>query len=68
MDITKVTQIIPYLSNIGKVTLLTIYVGNMVITGDDVKEIGELQKHLALEKDLGHFEAFSRNQSDSLCY
>ncbi|CAL2259305.1 unnamed protein product [Prunus armeniaca] len=45
----------------GKVTLLIIYVDDMIVTGDDTVEIEELQKHLASEfemKDLGSLKYF----------
>ncbi|CAL9022009.1 unnamed protein product, partial [Prunus brigantina] len=45
----------------GKVTLLIIYVDDMIVTGDDTVEIEELQKRLASEfemKDLGSLKYF----------
>ena len=36
----------------GKITALIIYVDDMIITGDDNKEILELQKHLASEFEM----------------
>ena len=45
----------------GKVTLLIIYVDDMIVTGDDTVEIEELQKCLASEfemKDLGSLKYF----------
>ncbi|XP_020417302.1 uncharacterized protein LOC109948529 [Prunus persica] len=45
----------------GKVTLLIIYVDDMIVTGDDTIEIEGLQKHLASEfemKDLGSLKYF----------
>ncbi|CAL8152794.1 unnamed protein product [Prunus armeniaca] len=46
---------------VGKVTLLIIYVDDMIVTGDDTIEIEELQKRLASEfemKDLGSLKYF----------
>ncbi|CAL9030741.1 unnamed protein product [Prunus brigantina] len=45
----------------GKVTLLIIYVDDMIVTSDDTIEIEELQKRLASEfemKDLGSLKYF----------
>ena len=45
----------------GKVTLLIIYVDDMIVTGDDTAKIEELQKCLASEfeiKDLGSLKYF----------
>ncbi|CAL8163964.1 unnamed protein product [Prunus armeniaca] len=45
----------------GKITLLIIYIDDMVVTGDDVVEMGKLHKYLALEfemKDLGALKYF----------
>ncbi|KAI5327810.1 hypothetical protein L3X38_027206 [Prunus dulcis] len=45
----------------GKVTFLIIYVDDVVVTSDDVVEMGKLQNYLALEfemKDLGAFKYF----------
>lgn len=45
----------------GKVTALIIYVDDMVLTGDDLEEIGNLQKYLASEfemKRLGDLKYF----------
>ncbi|XP_024190648.1 uncharacterized mitochondrial protein AtMg00810-like [Rosa chinensis] len=45
----------------GKITVLIIYVDDMVITGDDNDEIGRLQQQLASEfemKDLGDLKYF----------
>ncbi|KAI5324535.1 hypothetical protein L3X38_033608 [Prunus dulcis] len=45
----------------GKITLLIIYVNDMVVTSDDVVEMGKLQKYLASEfemKDLGALKYF----------
>ncbi|XP_016648921.1 PREDICTED: uncharacterized mitochondrial protein AtMg00810-like [Prunus mume] len=45
----------------GKVTLLIIYIDDMIVTGDDTIEIERLQKRLASEfemKDLGSLEYF----------
>ncbi|XP_016649734.1 PREDICTED: uncharacterized mitochondrial protein AtMg00810-like [Prunus mume] len=45
----------------GEVTLLIIYVDDMIVTGDDTVEIEELQKRLASEfkmKDLGSLKYF----------
>ena len=45
----------------GKITCLIIYVDDMIITGDDKEEIGELRKNLFKEfemKDLGHLKYF----------
>ncbi|XP_068329644.1 uncharacterized mitochondrial protein AtMg00810-like [Pyrus communis] len=45
----------------GKVTLLIIYVDDMVVTGDDTEEIKRLQRYLSSEfemKDLGGLKYF----------
>ncbi|CAN6694902.1 unnamed protein product [Malus baccata var. baccata] len=45
----------------GKVTLLIIYVDDMIVTGDDTMEIERLQGHLSFEfemKDLGGLKYF----------
>ena len=45
----------------GKVTLLIIYVNDMVVTGDDTEEIKRLQRYLSSEfemKDLGGLKYF----------
>jgi hypothetical protein len=45
----------------GKVTLLIIYVDDMIVTGDDTDEIKKLQKCLSTEfemKDLGGLKYF----------
>lgn len=45
----------------GKITTLIVYVDDMVITGDDPKEINELKKYLSKEfeiKDLGQLKYF----------
>ena len=45
----------------GKVTLLIIYVDDMVVTGDDIEEIKRLQNYLSSEfemKDLGGLKYF----------
>ena len=45
----------------GKLTALIIYVDDMVVTGDDVEEIKQLQKQLSSEfemKDLGKLKYF----------
>ena len=45
----------------GKVTALMIYVDDMIITGNDEKEISRLQEHLATEfemKNLGGLKYF----------
>ncbi|XP_050147468.1 uncharacterized protein LOC126622789 [Malus sylvestris] len=45
----------------GKLTALIIYVDDMIVTGDDQKEIQRLQKYLATEvemKELGEFKYF----------
>ncbi|KAL7585442.1 uncharacterized mitochondrial protein AtMg00810-like [Lactuca sativa] len=47
--------------NEGKVTALIVYVDDMVVTGDDPKEMSNLQTTLATEfdlKDLGHLKYF----------
>jgi hypothetical protein len=44
-----------------KVAILIVYVDDIVITGDDLKEIGDLKQHLSQEfevKDLGHLRYF----------
>jgi hypothetical protein len=46
---------------LGKVTALIIYVDDMIITGDDMEEISQLQKQLATEfemKNLGGLKYF----------
>jgi transposase InsO family protein len=50
-----------YKRNIGKITILIVYVDDIVITGDDHEEIAHLKKHLAQEfevKDLGQLRYF----------
>ncbi|KAM2568499.1 hypothetical protein TB2_008722 [Malus domestica] len=45
----------------GKVTLLIIYVDDMIVTGDDTMEIKCLQRHLSSKlemKDLGELKYF----------
>ncbi|KAH9696165.1 retrovirus-related pol polyprotein from transposon RE1 [Citrus sinensis] len=45
----------------GKVTVLIVYVDDMVLTGDDLSEMKALQEHLAAEfemKDLGQLKYF----------
>ena len=45
----------------GKITVLIVYVDDMVITGDDLKEITELKRYLSKEfeiKDLGQLKYF----------
>ncbi|KAM1164645.1 hypothetical protein ACFX13_024764 [Malus domestica] len=47
----------------GKLTVLIIYVDDMIVTGDDQKEIQCLQKYLAIEfemKELGELKYFLR--------
>jgi len=46
-----------YKHNMGKISILIVYVDDIVITGDDAEEIMHLKGHLAQEfevKDLGH--------------
>jgi hypothetical protein len=46
---------------VGKVTILIVYVDDIVITGYDSTEISDLKKYLAQEfkvKDLGHLRYF----------
>jgi hypothetical protein len=48
----------------GKVTILIVYVDDMIVTGDDPGKIKALQEYLAAEfkmKDLGQFEYFFGN-------
>ncbi|KAK9924142.1 hypothetical protein M0R45_032529 [Rubus argutus] len=45
----------------GKITALIVYVDDMIVTGDDLKEMNELQKYLSTEfemKDLGQLKYF----------
>ncbi|XP_062018984.1 uncharacterized mitochondrial protein AtMg00810-like [Rosa rugosa] len=45
----------------GKITALIVYVDDMIVTGDDPKEMNELQKYLSKEfemKDLGQLKYF----------
>jgi hypothetical protein len=46
---------------LGKVTALIVYVDDIIITGDDVEEMSQLQKQLATEfemKNLGGLKYF----------
>ena len=50
-----------YKHNMGKISILIVYVDDIVITGDDAEEIMHLKGHLAQEfevKDLGHLRYF----------
>jgi hypothetical protein len=50
-----------YKRNVGNITILIVYVDDIIITGDDHEEISHLKKHLAQEfevKDLGHLRYF----------
>lgn len=45
----------------NKITILIVYVNDMVVTGDDSHEVSNLEAHLAREfeiKDLGPFRYF----------
>ncbi|PRQ17925.1 putative RNA-directed DNA polymerase [Rosa chinensis] len=45
----------------GKITALIVYIDDMIVTGDDPKEMNELQKYLSKEfemKDLGQLKYF----------
>ncbi|MDD0148486.1 reverse transcriptase domain-containing protein, partial [Shigella flexneri] len=45
----------------GKITALIVYVDDMIVTGDDPKEMNEFQKYLSKEfemKDLGQLKYF----------
>ena len=47
--------------NQGKITALIVYVDDMIVTGDDPKEMEALQKYLSKEfemKDLGQLKYF----------
>ena len=48
-------------SSSGKVTALIVYVDDIVLTGDDLEEMGKLKNYLAKEfeiKDLGNLKYF----------
>jgi len=47
----------------GKVMELIIYVDDMIITGDDPKEISSLQAHLATEFEMNFWELRLRGQN-----
>ena len=43
----------------GKITILIVYVDDIIVTGDDLEEIGKLKKQLAKEfeiKELGQLK------------